>query len=347
MRKGFFLHGIPTGIIILALMVVFSGCTDITYNFETPEHPAQADQFEVVRVALDGYLSSNPAPVILAGDLFDNLNDDDTSNDPVIISVRPNDLYQVGHIPGAINISWKEIAFNSSLAKIPAGKDVVVYCNTGHTAGVATTILNALGYNAKNLKFGICAWTQEAEVLDGNCFDAITDAHSYPLETTANTLPATQPLNAINNTTSVDEFEIIRAAAEAYAAGSQPAVMLAEDLNENLNDGDDTNDPLIISVRKAEHYNLGHIPGAINIPWTSSAKVSELTKLPVDAEIVVVCYTGHTSAIATTVLNMLGYDAVNLKFGMCGWTMDTDVIATDCFSIAIANDFPVNSGPNP
>ena len=75
--------------------------------------------------------------------------------------------------------------------------------------------------------------------------------------------------------------------------------------------------------------------------------LSELKKIAPDAEVVVYCYTGHTGGIATTVLNMLGYDAVNLKWGMCSWTSDTDVLATTCFSDASAHDFAFNTGTTP
>ena len=69
-------------------------------------------------------------------------------------------------------------------------------------------------------------------------------------------------------------------------------------------DGDTGNDPVVVSVRGASHYGIGHIPGAINIPWRAIAKEENLQKLPTDRQIVVYCYTGHTGAVATTALNM-------------------------------------------
>jgi rhodanese-related sulfurtransferase len=38
------------------------------------------------------------------------------------------------------------------------------------------------------------------------------------------------------------------------------------------------NDPIIVSVRSAEHYALGHVPGAINIPWREIALGTSLNK---------------------------------------------------------------------
>ena len=102
-----------------------------------------------------------------------------------------------------------------------------------------------------------------------------------------------------------------------------------------------------MSVRGADHYALGHIPGAINIPWKAIAEPENLAKLPTDQPIVVYCYTGHTGQIATTSLNLLGYDATNLKFGMMGWTEDDDVLATARYGPDTAmRDYRVETEPN-
>ena len=96
------------------------------------------------------------------------------------------------------------------------------------------------------------------------------------------------------------DFEVVRAAADAYLGSGAAPVIKADALWENLSDGDPDNDPFIVSVRKAEHYELGHVPGAINIPWKNIAETENLAKLPTDQPIVVYCYTGHTGQIATT-----------------------------------------------
>ncbi len=351
MNRRSYLFGIFGAILMLALAISLTGCTDVTYNIDNPAAPPVAqekDQFETTRAAEDAYLALGTGPTISAADLFDNLNDGDTTNDPVVISVRSYEHYQIGHIPGAINIPWKEIAYTSSLAKIPAGKDIVCYCYTGHTGAAATTALNVLGYDAKNLKFGIGSWTKDPDVRVAKAFNEATDSHDYPIETAANTLPATQTLPELDNTTSQDDFEIVRAAAEAYTAGTLGPTIAAKDLFDNLNDGDTSNDPLIISVRSAEHYAIGHIPGAINIPWRNTATITELKKIDPTKDIVIYCYTGHTGGVATTVLAILGYKAKNLKFGMCSWTTDADVRVAKCFSEDTdAHDYAFNTGTAP
>ena len=76
-------------------------------------------------------------------------------------------------------------------------------------------------------------------------------------------------------------MEIVRAAIDAALSDWSPTIS-ADALFDNLNDGDDSNDPVVVSVRSAEHYEMGHVPGAINIPWKAIANPENLAKLPAD-----------------------------------------------------------------
>ncbi len=108
---------------------------------------------------------------------------------------------------------------------------------------------------------------------------------------------------------------------------------------DNLTDGDDTNNPQIIDWRSAADYDAKHIKGAINISLGDLIDKVEDGTIDKSKEIVNVCYTGQTASIATATLNMLGYDSQNLKFGMCGVTNNTDIVAkTDRWDNAIAED---------
>ena len=102
------------------------------------------------------------SPVIAPAGLFENLSDGDVSNDPLIVSVRAADVYELGHIEGAINIGWKAIATDESLEALPEGAPIVVYCYTGHTGQVAATALTLMGYDVQNLKFGMMGWSDDA-----------------------------------------------------------------------------------------------------------------------------------------------------------------------------------------
>jgi rhodanese-related sulfurtransferase len=299
---------------------------------------AQEGDFGVIQrtaeAALDGW-----SPVISADALFENLNDGDTSNDPFIVSVRAPEAYEMGHIPGAINIPWKTIAKPESLALLPTDQPIVVYCYTGHTGQVSATSLKLLGYDVQNLKYGMMGWTQNDEVLGTTRFGPDTDQRDYPIETEAN--EATETYNYPTVATGEDDaFEIVRVAIDTALADWSPTTS-ADALFENLSDGDDSNNPVVLSVRSPDDYATGHIASAINIPWSQIASAENLAMLPADQQIVPYCYTGHTGQVATTVLKILGYDATNLKYGMMGWTEDDDVLATARYNPETSPDYPI------
>jgi LPXTG-motif cell wall-anchored protein len=294
--------------------------------------------FEVIRKAADAYLNSGKAYVMTAEALFMNLNDGDKSNDPFILSVRSAEHYALGHIPGAINIPYKTIAKPENLAKLPKDKQILVYCYTGHTGQIATTILNLLGYNAVNLKFGMMGWTKNDEVLATKRFTPDNESFDYALETTVNQATATFPYPTVSTGASGD-FEIIRTAADNWLNTVAAPIVGAAAIFTNLNDGDASNNPFIVSVRSAEHYALGHVPGAIQITLKDFAKAENLAKLPNDKRVVLYCYTGHTGQVATTIAGLLGYDAGNMKYGMMGWTKNDTILATARYDVTKAPDY--------
>jgi rhodanese-related sulfurtransferase len=262
-------------------------------------------------------------PTIAADALYENLTDGDESNDPLIVSVRAAEHYALGHIEGAINIPWKSIADPESLAMLPTDRPIVVYCYTGHTGEVAATLLRMFGYDVTNLKFGMMGWTNDDEVLATARYVA---APGYPTETEANVATGTYDLPVL--ATGETEASAIAIAAARAMLPDWTAVTPAETLFENLSDGDESNDYYVVSVRAPEDYALGHVEGAYNIPWKAIADPANLATLPTDRPIMVYCYTGHTGQAAATALALLGYNVVNMKFGMMGWTDDDTILAT-------------------
>ncbi len=71
-------------------------------------------------------------------------------------------------------------------------------------------------------------------------------------------------------------------------------------------------DYLLIDVRTRKEYNTGHIPTAINIPYTQIEK--RTNEIPKDRLIVVYCKVGGRSSVAESKLKELGYKNV-LNFG--------------------------------
>jgi len=180
-------------------------------------------------------------------------------------------------------------------------------------------------------------WTSDPEVLAQNVFDC--NPPNYDTETTANDLPADNELPVLE-TGETEAKAIAKAQAQAYLASGKAPTKSVTDVKQIIDDPAEAAKYTIVSVRAAADYAKGHVPGAINIPWKDIAKEESLKKLPKDKPIIVYCYTGHTGQVACTVLNLLGYEAYNMKYGMMGWTSDPEVLAQNVFDCNPPN-YPV------
>lgn len=82
-------------------------------------------------------------------------------------------------------------------------------------------------------------------------------------------------------------------------------------------------DSLILDVREPAEFAAGHLPGAVNIPrGLLEFKIDTQPEFQGQrqAPIVVYCQTGGRSALATQVLNQLGYEgAVSMAGGFKAW----------------------------
>ena len=257
-----------------------------------------------------------------------------------------------------------DIAYFADHDQTSDNKQIVLYSYTGQEGGgVTTAALNMMGYDVISLKWGYNQWQFCPLASPGVFFDALEGfgtkvvvessgfihgfnaiGQNYPTETKVNEATKTYSFPVVENTKSDDPWEIIRAAAAAWGQKEKPltASELAEggaeqkhkwwdtdiipvDLFNLLHDSDLSNDPFVLDVRDAEHYAKGHIPGAVWMPITDVAKPENLKKLPPDGKIVVVSNEGMSGSPVSGILALLGYDSVNLLFGMTAWTHSEDI----------------------
>ena len=309
-----------TGIVLLALLVampLLSACgggEEPAPSEPAPSEPAPSEpspsEFDVVKDAVAVYLTDR-AGNMNAADLHMEIAEDDA---PYIVSFRSADHYAIGHIPGAVNIAFGE------LSTLPTEDEILVYCYTGQSASFAAAMLGVLDYDVQNLLHGMSSWSTDPDVYVTR-FDPATNQGDFKVETTANEAE-TYDFPALDNTALTDDDAIIKAA----VATVSPKYITNTDLNLKIAEDEDMT---ILSVRSADHYAVGHIPGAINIGLGDLA--DNLDNIDPDAPVYVYCYTGHSAAQAAALLNLLGYDAYSLKFGMCSWTTDTAVNMSKCF----------------
>ena len=99
-----------------------------------PPYSSAKDPVNILGMSADNILKGLVKPAY-----FEDLKD------AVVIDVRPNMIYKMGTIDGAINIPITEI--RERLDEIPRDKKVILSCNTGYTSYCASRILAQKGFN--------------------------------------------------------------------------------------------------------------------------------------------------------------------------------------------------------
>ena len=75
----------------------------------------------------------------------------------LIIDARDAGQFAKDHIPGAINLEWRQVLAKSS--QIPKNKSVLIYCNTGSLSAQAGFALRVAGWdNVRILQGGFAEW---------------------------------------------------------------------------------------------------------------------------------------------------------------------------------------------
>jgi phage shock protein E len=85
---------------------------------------------------------------------------------PVVIDVRTPEEYASGHIPGAVNIPFDQVA--RRIAEIDAPHGVALYCMVGPRARKGESALLAAGYEKIfHLEGGLAAWQAAGLPIEG------------------------------------------------------------------------------------------------------------------------------------------------------------------------------------
>jgi rhodanese-related sulfurtransferase len=120
--------------------------------------PGFAVHADPIAEAIADYMDFAPyeAGIILPAQL-----DQDVFEAAVFVDTRDAQQFASAHIPGAVNIEWREIA--ARLDEIPDQGMVIFYCNTGTLSAQATFAARLMGReNVLVLQTGLLGWQQEA-----------------------------------------------------------------------------------------------------------------------------------------------------------------------------------------
>ncbi|MFA5626738.1 MAG: rhodanese-like domain-containing protein [Thiohalomonadaceae bacterium] len=116
--------------------------------------PAYAEDSPAIVDALSGYMDFAEYSSSLIWP--EQIPKDDWSK-VFIVDARDAEQFAKEHIPGAVNIDWRQSVARRS--ELPTDRMVVMYCNSGSLSAQAVFALRLLGYeNVKVLQDGIEGW---------------------------------------------------------------------------------------------------------------------------------------------------------------------------------------------
>ncbi|MBA4409097.1 MAG: rhodanese-like domain-containing protein [Bacteroidota bacterium] len=241
--------------------------------------------------------------------------DDATSTIPgyTVYDLRAAADFATNRIKNAKNVVLKDVITTTETLALAKDAKILVVCYTGQTAGQAVMALRLLGWkNAQVLKWGMAGWNA---------------AYQGPwVSNSGFVTPASGDL-AVGNANWVTSVTATGSFAEPNftSTSSDGAAILKERVQALLNAGFSTADgsavlaaPATFSIvnywTAADYTTLGHFSGAANIPVISLA--GDLNKgFDPSKEMLVYCWTGQTSSMATFWLNTLGYKTKSIGYG--------------------------------
>lgn len=287
-----------------------------------------------------------------------------------VLDVRDAADFAAGHIPGAVNVPLGTVpqVLLEQPTLIPPDKDVIVasyFGSDGNMAGLAVNVARIadpvaqkaaadakqpLPYRtSKTLYMGMTSWTYDL-ALSPTRFD--NDLGTYrtdrPAQTTTNpgvdqgAYPSYASFGPEVDT--VAKKILVRAhhylAAYGPTRGVQTTGVALASL---LEDGPTSNDPQVIDARTVAAYATGHVPSAVLIAYQAAANLAYTKFVNPTQPVVVYCVTGHTGALATMALGVLGYPVKNMMYGMNGWNVAVAGSGLANFDVQKGWDFPLHS----
>ncbi len=294
-------------LILVLLMLVLAAFVGCSSDDDTTTNPPVDSSWDVLSAAVTDMLNDSAATP--GGISADALAMDLATY--TVIDIRSQSVFDAGHIPGAYH-SGLGTLLDDVGNTIPVNKPFVVACYSGQSAGHAVVALKLMGHEAKTLLFGMSSWNS-----------ALSSSWD---DNTANELAVAETTNN-NGDLVVNAFPT---AVDGYNAATVVADRVAVMLNNGFK-GINYSDMVLNGLEnyfivnyfgEADYLGTGtagvpgHIPGAYQFTPNQSLGVDQmLNNLPTDMPIVVYCWTGQHSSQVAAALNILGYEALSLKFG--------------------------------
>jgi len=131
----------------------------------------KTDPYEILKVRAQNALNiPYKSLLVKAPELFEN------ASNYYIVNYWPEEKYNLGHVPGAIQYTPKKsLSTSTDLYTLPTDKEIVIYCYTGQHAGFVVAFLKILGYDAKALAYGANSFMNKEMKKRGKGWHAFTD----------------------------------------------------------------------------------------------------------------------------------------------------------------------------
>lgn len=281
-----------------------------------PENPIMEPAFDVMsrymldnQLDLSNILSGPGGEVKFVAGAPAEADLDAFLNKYTILDIRTPEAFNTGHIQGAKNISFADILTEGDAAS----KRILVVCYTGQTACFATSLLRLAGHSdAQALKWGMSGWNAETSgPWNSNTGDEAKGHTNWAAHGAPSKITYEDPFLDIY---SADGADILKQRIEAVVAGGFKTAKGTDVLNNPSN--------YFINnyFSDTDYGNFGHIQDAFRIKEELKLEGNGTNYLNPEnnAKVITYCYTGQTSAVITAWLQVLGYDAYSMTFGMNG-----------------------------
>ena len=273
-------------------------------------------------------------------------------DDYYIVNYWPEDQYLgIGHLPGAHDYAPGSLSTTTGLATLPTDKPIVVYSYAGQQDSQLGAFLTVLGYDAYGLRNGVNGIAYDAlpaeyqwpgpanfafETSDMPCDPECATGYTCVKSTCVAIPPAGEFKTLVEylegeagNSINVSGPKLV-SAAELQA---DPSVWKIIDVRSSDLYGPDGDGLWQPTANGIPDYYDGHVPGAVlvplaEIPAYAAANLSKADK------VVVICWTGQSAGHGALALNLLGYDAYALDWGMSSWN-----VVFDKWSSTVGSDY--------
>lgn len=277
----------------------------------------------------------------LMGNVFDSIDLlvelEDRPANIIVLDLRSPEAYAAGHIAGAVNLELNKLISyyrDNNLEKL---KHVVLTSDSGQLARYAQGLMRMAGYDNVFLhKWGMSGWNTAIakQFWLAKISNEFTNRFSQQ-ETPRNPMGEMPKLNTNKHT----PREILRARVETILATEnvfenslvQPAELFANPENY-----------YIVNYWPKNLYLKGHIPGAVQYtikPESDLGYSKALKTLPTNKTVAIYCFTGQTSALMTGYLQVLGYDARSVAYGVNA--MNHNMLPANKFTEKTPKNFPL------